>query len=189
MTSGAASMTIPRRVGIVVGFLALAAVPALGLSAFAAADTGTGAASDQPGTRPPHPVLTDAQRQCLADNGVTLPERPTSGDPGQRLTPPTAEQRAAREAAAQACGLPTPPMGDHRPGGFGFGPRPLLTDAQKQCLADQGVALPERPATGAGQPPAPPTAEQRAALQQAATACGITIPGPRVTGAGQNAAV
>ena len=70
--------------------------------------------------------------------------------------------------------------------------RPSLTDAQKQCLADQAVTLPQRPANGAaGERPAPPTAEQRAALQQAAAACGIAIPehGPRGAGSAQGAAV
>ena len=63
--------------------------------------------------------------------------------------PPTDEQRAAFRQAAEACGLPTPAAGVHRPG-FG-GPGTLagrsssLTDAQKQCLADQGVTLPQRP--------------------------------------------
>ena len=49
--------------------------------------------------------LTDAQKQCLADHGVTLPQRPADGT---RPTPPTDEQRAAFRAAAEACGL-TPP--------------------------------------------------------------------------------
>ena len=40
--TNAAGKRMPGRVGIVVGFVALAALPALGVSAFAAADTGTG---------------------------------------------------------------------------------------------------------------------------------------------------
>ena len=189
MTRGAASKSILRRVGIVAGFLALAAVPALGLSAFAAADTGTGATSGQP-TPPAHPVLTDAQKQCLGEHGVTLPDRSTALQPGQQRTPPTAQQREALQQAAQACGLPIPRLGAHRPGGLGFGARPPLTDAQKQCLAGQGVTLPGPPADGtAAEPPSPPTAEQRAALRQAATACGITIRGPHLMGSAQDAAV
>ena len=139
------------------------------------------------------PALTDAQKQCLADQGVTLPQRPAADGTGQRPSPPTDEQRAAFRAAAEACGLPTPPAGDHRPGfGGPGGPRPALTDAQKQCLADQGVTLPQRPADGAtGERPAPPTAEQRDAFRAAAAACGITIPehGPRLAGSAQGTAV
>jgi hypothetical protein len=194
VTNGAATKRIPRRVGIVVGFLALAAVPALGLSAFAAADTGSAQASGQQGTRPPRPDLTDAQKQCLADHGVTRPERPANGE---RPAPPTDEQRAARRRAAEACGLPTPAAGAHGPGfggpgfrGPGSGLRASLTDAQKQCLANQGVTLPQRPSgSESGERPSPPTADQRAALQQAAAACGISFPGPRVAGSAQGAAV
>jgi hypothetical protein len=191
--TNASAKRVPRRIGVVVGFLALAAVPTLGLSAFAAAadsaTTGTGT-EGQPGARPPHPELTDAQKQCLADHGVTLPIRPAAGSTGVAPVRPTDEQREAFRQAAEACGLPIPTgrgPGFAGPGGV----RPALTDAQKQCLADQGVTLPQRPADGAtGERPAPPTAEQRAALQAAAAACGITIPahGPREVRA-QGAAV
>ncbi|MEX1009499.1 MAG: hypothetical protein WD271_16910, partial [Acidimicrobiia bacterium] len=64
----------PRKAGIVAGFLALAAIPALGLGAFAAADTGSGETTPQ-AAPPAHPRLTDVQKQCLTDQGVTLPER------------------------------------------------------------------------------------------------------------------
>jgi len=46
------------------------------------------------GRRGPGPRLTDAQRQCLADAGIT---RPTG--------PPTDEQRAGMRAAAESCGI------------------------------------------------------------------------------------
>ncbi|MET0626947.1 MAG: hypothetical protein ABW033_00645 [Acidimicrobiia bacterium] len=49
--------------------------------------------------------MTDDQRACLADQGVTAPTRSTDG----AHTPPTDEQRAAMKAAAEACGLPAPP--------------------------------------------------------------------------------
>ncbi len=196
--TNASAKRIPRKVGIVVGFVALAAIPALGLGAFAAADTSTGETSGQQGTRPPRPELTDTQKQCLAGRGVTLPQRPANGETAQRPSPPTDEQRAAFRQAAEACGLPTPAAGANGPGfgrpGFGGpgGVRPSLTDAQKQCLAGRGVTLPQRP-TGSetGERPAPPTAEQRAALQQAAAACDIAIPehGPRGAGSVQGAAV
>jgi len=194
----ASKKRIPRTFGLVVGFLALAALPALGVGAFAVADAATTGTNSDDGARPAHPALTDAQKQCLADHGVTLPERPAADGTGQRPTPPTDDQRAAFRAAAVACGLPTPAAGDHRPGfggpGFGGpgGPRPALTDAQKQCLVDQGVTLPQRPVDGTpGERPAPPTAEQRDAFQKAAAACGITIPehGPRLAGRVQGTAV
>jgi len=107
--TNASAKRVPRRFGVVVGFLALAAVPTLGLSAFAAAaDTSTAGTGTegQPGVRPPHPELTDAQKQCLADHGVTPPVKPADGT---RPTPPTDAQREAFRAAATACGLPTPP--------------------------------------------------------------------------------
>jgi hypothetical protein len=47
-----------------------------------------------PGRRGPGARLTDAQRQCLADAGIT---RPTG--------PPTDEQRAAMRSAAEGCGI------------------------------------------------------------------------------------
>jgi hypothetical protein len=155
------------------------AVVSFGSFAGAADDTGSGTATGTAapdGTARPHPLpLTDAQKQCLADQGVTLPQRPADGT---RPTPLTDEQRAALKAAAEACGLPV-----RVPGGPGFGgPRgdhPALTDAQKQCLADQGVTLPQRPADGTR--PTPPTDEQRAAFRAAAEACGLTPPAARPT--------
>ena len=80
-----------RGVVTVVGFVALAVVPVLGLNSLATADTGdTGAASAADGQRHPRPALTDAQRQCLAEQGVTLPTRPADGHRPQL----TEEQRA-----------------------------------------------------------------------------------------------
>ena len=150
----APSKRFPRRVGIVAGFLALAALPAVGVGAFAAAATGSGEASAA-GTPLP---LTDTQQQCLTDHGVTLP---ADGERPQGLTD---EQRAAFRAAAQACGITLP----------AHGPRLALSDAQKQCLTDQGVTLPARPVNG--ERPARPTDEQRAAFRAAAQACGIVLP-------------
>jgi len=84
----------------VVGFVALAAVPVLALNSFATADTGTGGAYGRSGGTPR--ALTDAQRQCLAEQGVPLPARPADG------TRPalTQEQRDALRQAAETCGLP-----------------------------------------------------------------------------------
>ena len=55
--------------------------------------------------------LTDEQRQCLADLGVTPPTRPTEGTRAQV----SAEQRDALWGAALACGLPA--RGHHDRGG------------------------------------------------------------------------
>ena len=157
-----------RTIGFVVGLAALAAVPALGLGAYAAADTSSGgstpdgeAAATPTATRPRH-MLTDAQKQCLSDHGVTLP--PTSDTTGGRpqLSP---EQRAALRTAAQECGI-----------ALGGGRRAPLTDAQKQCLSDHGVTLPPTSDTTGGRPQLSP--EQRAALRTAAQACGIELPHP-----------
>ena len=58
--------------------------------------------------------------------------------------------------------------------------RPALTDAQQACLATAGFAPPAKPTDGSR--PAPPTAAQREALQQAAAACGVTLPAGRGPG-------
>lgn len=114
--TNASTKRFPRRVGIVAGFLALAAIPAIGLGAFAAADTGSGEASTAAGPVPNRPRLTDAQKQCLADQGVTLPARPAAGE---RPAMPTSDQIAALKAAAAACGITIPAVG--RPGFPGQG--------------------------------------------------------------------
>jgi hypothetical protein len=127
-----------RIIGFVVGLAALAAVPALGLGAFAAADTssGTGSADSESPAMPVstgrRPMLSDAQKQCLSDQGVTLPQPSSSGERPQV----SQEQRDAFRAAAQACGIE-----------FG-GHRAPLTDAQRQCLSDQGVTLPQPSSSG-----------------------------------------
>ena len=97
-----------RTIGFVVGLAALAAVPALGLGAFAAADTGSSGTSGfdpessaTPVSSGPRRMLTDAQKQCLSDHGVTLPQPPASGERPQ-FSP---EQRDALRAAAEACGI------------------------------------------------------------------------------------
>ena len=53
--------------------------------------------------------------------------------------------------------------------------RPEPADTVRRCLADQGVALPARPADGTRPTLSP---EQRQALRQAAAACGLPGPGP-----------
>ena len=159
-------MSVPRTVRRRVLALGATGVVALGLAAgglsVASADSGS-----PPSGGSERPALTDTQKACLESHGVTKPAASTK---------PTAEQRAAVEAAAQACGvtLPTP----HGPGGPSgrLGNRPQLTDTQKACLEAQGVTKPAKPADGAK--PTPPTAAERATRQAAAAACGITLPTP-----------
>lgn len=153
------------RVGHVALFVALAVVPVLAFNSLAtattASDGGTGpAASSRPG-------LTDTQRQCLSDQGVTLPTHgSTAGKP-----PFTREQRQQLRRATAACGV----RGTRAPR-LGNGLGHALTDAQRQCLADQGVSLPDRSTVGSR---ASLSADQRAALRQAARACGLPARGAR----------
>lgn len=148
---------------------ALAGATSIGLLApSASAQTDTSGNSDSStATRPERPMLTDAQKQCLQDNGVTPPAKPADG---QTRTEPTDAERAKRKAAFEACNIPLP---QHR-GGQGH---PMLTDAQKQCLQDNGVTKPAKPADG--QERAKPTAEQRAKFEAAAKKCNIDLPAHR----------
>jgi hypothetical protein len=134
---------------LTVGGLALV-VPAAG----ALADPGTDAQSDAP---PQRPQLTDEQRACLEQAGVTKPAE------GQQ---PTDEQREAFKTAAESCGIELPAGGPGGPGGPGG--RPQLTDEQRECLDGQGI---EKPVKGER-----PTDEQRAAFEAAAEQCSIDLP-------------
>jgi hypothetical protein len=149
---------IRRSIVTVVGFIALAVVPVLALNSLATADPGTSSTTEE-GAGVRH-GLTDAQRQCLAEQGVTLPARAVGGARPEL----SQEQRDALRQAAAACGLPAGPRRGLRVG---------LTDAQRQCLAEQGVTLPGRAADGTR--PAL-TQEPRAAFRQAAAACGLWLP-------------
>ncbi len=78
---------------------------------FRAAAEGCGIERPEPGARGPRghrPELTDEQKACLEDAGVTKPAE------GQR---PTEEQREQFRAAAEGCGieLPEKPAGDQAP--------------------------------------------------------------------------
>lgn len=146
---------------LTVGGLALVA-PAAG------AQTDSGDAQTQEDGPRQRPRLTDEQRACLEQAGVTKPAE------GQR---PTEEQRTAFEAAAESCGIELPAGGPGGPGHRG----PQLTDEQRECIEGQGV---EKPAKGER-----PTDEQRAAFEAAADACGIDLPDrPTDGGAGQDGA-
>jgi hypothetical protein len=111
---------IRRGVVQIVGFVALAALPVLALNSLATAaaptnDGGSGSGSstsEAPSSRPSPPQLTAAQKQCLADQGVTVPAKPADGSRPAF----TQEQRDALRQAAEACGLPAGPRGMHGPG-------------------------------------------------------------------------
>jgi hypothetical protein len=160
---------VTRTIGLLLGLATLAALPTVGLGAFAAADSGL-APTDATGSGPaPHrrPLLTDEQRQCLADHGIAPRSRPADGT--ARPVPSEADRDAFR-AAAEACGLPRPDLG-------GRGPRPLLTDEQRQCLAEHGIAPRSRPADGTARPV--PSEADRDAFRATAVACGLPLRVPR----------
>ncbi len=93
--------------------------------------------------------LTDTQKTCLTDAGITKPE-------GR----PTQAERDAFKAAAQRCGITLPTRPDDAGG------RLNLTDTQKTCLTDAGITKPE----------GRPTQAERDAFKAAAQTCGITLP-------------
>ncbi len=137
-----------QRVGHVALFVALAVVPVLALNSLATATAASEGSTDPTGApNAGRPALTDTQRQCLSDQGVTLP---TGGADGAKPELTRAERRQLREAGA-ACGIRAMKV---RPWAHDLGAG--LTDAQRQCLA-----------------------EQRGALRHAATRCGLPEPGHR----------
>ena len=96
----------PRRtLAVILGTLALAGLAVASFGSFAgAADDTTPSTAAPDGTVRTRPQLTDEQKQCLADHGVTPQQKPADGT---RPTPPTDEQRAraARSAGSSpACG-------------------------------------------------------------------------------------
>ena len=163
--------TLPRRLAV----LTLGCASLLPLAGIAQAQTASSpSTATQSGQN--RPVLSATQEACLTAKGFTNPARPVDGTTVTPRTPPTAEQRAAFQAAATACGITLPsggPAGQGGPGG-----RPQLTNDQQSCLATNGITPPAKPVGTAGTRPArvEPTAEQRAAFDAAATACGITLP-------------
>jgi hypothetical protein len=129
----------------------------------------------------------DEWRQCMADNGVELPE-PQVDENGRRVRPerPLLDdaEREALDSAMEACG--PPPFGRHHRGGRG----PVaLTDEQRQCMADAGFELPEPQVDENGRRVRPERpaldAEQREAFRAAAEACGLPIGGPGCDGEGK----
>ncbi len=139
--------------------LAAGGMGALALTGvFAATPAGAADTSKHPSRQAAFAQLTDAQKQCLSDQGLTRPtSRPTSR--------PTQEQIKKLKAAAKECGIKLPAhpgRGDHR----GPGGEPQLTQEQRDCLTNAGLTRPE----------GRPTAEQFQKLRAAAAECGIDIP-------------
>jgi len=111
-----------RLIGAGVSCVALAAGSVAIAVPAGAADSGTGGAT---GARA-RVHLTDEQRQCLTDHGVTRPIRPLTKEKAQTI-----------RDAAKACDIKLPNLRH----------RPHLTDEQRQCLTDHGVTRPIRPLT------------------------------------------
>ncbi len=127
----------------------------LGVSAVAVAAPAGAANSDTApdGARRHRMHLTDDQKQCLKDEGISRPIRPL-----------TREKVGALQAAAKACDITLPNrLGERLARRLN---RVALTDDQKQCLKDEGISRPIRPLTR----------EKVAALKAAAEACDITRP-------------
>ncbi len=127
-----------QRVGHVALFVALAVVPVLALNSLATATTASDGGTDPTAGRP---ALTDTQRQCLSDHGVTLPP---GGADGAKPELTRELRRQLREAGAAWVGAMNAVKGRAGARGLGTG----LTDAQRQCLSDQGVSLPAHSAGG-----------------------------------------
>ncbi len=141
--------------------LAAGGMGALALTGtLAAAPAGAADTAKHPSRHAAFAELTDAQKQCLSDQGLTRPtSRPTSR--------PTQEQIKKLRSAAKECGIKLPAhpgRGDHRgQRGERF---QQLTQEQRDCLTNAGLTRPE----------GRPTAEQFQKLRAAAAECGIDIP-------------
>jgi hypothetical protein len=142
---------VTSRMAHVALLVGLAIVPVLALNSLATATPTPHGGTD------PRPGATDTLRTCLAEQGVTLPTPANPASPGGRAR--VDEQQVLQQAAKQ-CGLRSR---------IALG---RLTAAQRQCVADQGVTLPERESDGT-RPHL--SIEQRVALQQAAVACGLPV--------------
>ena len=151
--------SVTKRIGHVALFVALAVVPVLALNSLA-----TATPTPDGGTDPRPPGLTDAQRSCLAEQGVTLPA------PGSQSEAPalTQEQRKEFRKSVKACGL--------------RGPHVAAPPADRRAAPVPGRPGrdPSRPSGDGTRPQV--SAEQRDALRQAALACGLPERGHRDRG-------
>ena len=174
-----------RRCAIIGGITA-ASILAIGGNASAQTTT---ASDSTTATGRPSP-LTAEQRACLSAKGFGPKAKPAADSTAAGKTRPTeaerTAERAARQAAATACGVTLPSGGHRGPGPDGDdhnghggpgGHRPMLTTEQQACLTAKGFVRPAAPAAGSSATkPVAPTADQRAALEAAAKACGINVP-------------
>ncbi|HNJ97314.1 MAG TPA: hypothetical protein PLV13_04280, partial [Ilumatobacteraceae bacterium] len=137
----------------------VAGLVTVGAATFASTASAASGAGDEGDSRPPRIVqivsnLTDDQKTCLQESGVSRP--------GADATPE--ERQAAREAfrtAAETCGITLPDP---------QGPLANLTDEQKACLDEANLTRPDQDATFEERQAA------REALKAAAEGCGITLP-------------
>ncbi|MBC7298674.1 MAG: hypothetical protein H5T82_07255 [Demequina sp.] len=121
------------------------AIAMMGIALSAGLDAGS--ASAAPGEGPGHHAqLTDEQRQCLADQGLSREGRPDGK--------PSPQQMDGIRSALAACGIAKPE-------------RLQLTDEQKKCLSDAGFTRENRPE---GERSGEKNASARAAFE----ACGIS---------------
>ncbi len=186
--------TFRRGVGVGAGLvvllavaIAIAFVPGLGAQEDGDEETpeeGTSEEAPEEGTdeeAPDHPGLSDEDRACLEEQGVTVPEieRDEDGRPTERPDFSDEEKEAFR-AAAEACGIERS-FGHHGPGRL-FG---SLSDEDRACLEENGADLPEIETDEDGNPVPPEERPElsdeekearRDAFQAAAEACGIDLP-------------
>lgn len=142
---------VGKRLGHVALLVALAVVPVLLLNSLATADTH------------PDPRAGDTLRSCTVAHGL-------AGAAGQDPRSTSTATRRTRRRQAGACGLDV----RHAPRGTY-----VVTDDERRCLAEHGVTLPPRSADGSRPEVAP---GERAALRQAAAACGLPAHGPHGVG-------
>ncbi len=142
-----------------VGVAVIAAASLTGMASFGSVANAapSGPSGGHPSKEARFQALTDTQKTCLANAGLS---RPTGR--------PTAEQGAQLLAAAKQCGIEIPANVGGRPSGTGPGSARFaqLTDAQRSCLTNAGLS---RPTTR-------PTAATFQQVREAAAKCGITIP-------------
>ena len=84
-----------------------------------------------------HPSMEDL-RECMEEQGVTLPEHPEWGEDREPLSD---EEREALRDAAEECGMPAPGTAPFGMGPGGHGGRDI--EGLRECAAEAGIDLPE----------------------------------------------
>ena len=147
----------------------VAGLVTVGAATFASTASAASGAGEEGDSRPPRIVqivsnLTDDQKTCLQESGVSRPAADATEE----------ERQAAREAfrtAAETCGITLPDP---------QGPLANLTDEQKACLDAADLTRPDRDASFEERQAA------REALKAAAEGCGIELPERPQGGQGGN---